>query len=70
MFNCHHIFDTLNLRPYNIGGSIGGAGTYAPFDPISFIFMQFSAKSCQIIRFWPKLIGWRSPLRNRGSPTV
>ena len=39
----------------------------SPLSPISFIFMQFSAKSFQIIGFWPKL---RNPLGNHGSATV
>ena len=37
-------------------------GTRAPLGPISFIFMQFSAKVCQII-------AWRTPLGNPGSTT-
>ena len=38
--------------------------------PISFIFMQFSVKKCQI-KGWHALVwGWCTPLRNPGSATV
>ena len=38
----------------------GGYLGMHPLGPISFIFMQFSAKSCQIIGFRSKLRGWCS----------
>ena len=37
--------------PDSIGGSKGALGMYAPMGPISFIFMQFSAKIFQNNRF-------------------
>ena len=41
-----------------------------PLDPISSIFIQFSAKLCQIIGWrTPTPLGWRSTLGNPGSST-
>ena len=51
--------DTL-VTTLSIGGSKGVLGIRAlsPLGQISFIFMQFSAKSWQIIGFYRKLTGW------------
>ena len=54
-----------------IGGSNvrGFLGT-RPLCPISFIFLQFSAKFCEIIGWRTSLGSWRPPLGNPGSVTV